>query len=175
MILYKFLDAGRRAPITGFIWPQSGWVEASGSLSPCRNGVHACRIAHLPHWVGPELWAIDLDGEMIEGPDSVVARRGRLVRLVEDWSNGAALEFAEDCARRATTLAGDTGAVAGRASDARADAAEGWVSAAAYIAAAVAGEVNSGSPRGSLYEQHFVAERARQAAWMKKRLNLVEG
>ncbi len=72
---------------------------------------------------------------MIEGPDSVVARRGRLVRLVEDWSKGAAQEFAEDCARRATTLAGDTAALAGRASDARADTAEGWISAAAYIVA----------------------------------------
>jgi len=110
-------------------------VEANGTLIPCRNGVHACRIAHLPHWVGPELWAVDVDGEMIEGPDSVVARRGRLVRLVEDWSKGAAQEFAEDCARRATTLAGDTAALAGRASDARADTAEGWISAAAYIVA----------------------------------------
>jgi hypothetical protein len=64
--------------------------------------------------------------------------------------------------------------MAGRESDARADAAEAWVSVAAYIAAAVAGEASSGSRTGALYERHFLAERARQAAWMKERLNLVE-
>ena len=60
----------------------------------------------------------------------------------------------------------------GRAADAAADAAIGWVSAAAYIVAAVAGEVASGSRSGPLYQQHFLEERVRQATWLQDRLAL---
>jgi hypothetical protein len=46
------------------------------------------------------------------------------------------------------------------------------VSASAYIAAVVAGQVGSGRLEGPLYEEHFLAERARQAAWLRERLRL---
>ncbi len=169
---YKFLTADRRSPITGFHWPDSAWVEAVGPLEPCRNGIHACHIEDLPHWIGPELWAIELDGEVQRAPTGVLARRGRLLERVEEWAGGVAQEFADDCARRARTLAGETAIVAERASDAVANALRGSASAASYIAAVVAGQVHSGSPEGQGYEQHFLAERARQAAWLRERLRL---
>jgi hypothetical protein len=172
---YKFLSADRRSQITGFRWPAFDWVEAVGPLELCRNGIHACRIEHLPHWIGPELWAMEIDGELREGPDAVVARRGRLVQPVEAWADGAGRELAEDCARRAQGLAGDRSEMAARAADAVADAADGWFSASAYIAAAVAAQVRSGAAEGPLYDRHFLAERARQAAWLKERLGLIEG
>jgi hypothetical protein len=169
---YKFLTADRRSPITGFRWPESGWVEAAGRLEACRNGVHACRVEDLPHWIGDELWAVEIAGEVQPAPDGVVARRGRLVERVQEWADGAAREFADDCARRAEILAGETATVADRASDATANAARGWVSASAYIAAVVAGQAGSGRLAGPVYEQHFLAERARQAAWLRERLRL---
>lgn len=172
MRAYKFLTADRRSPITGFRWPEAEWVEATGPLEPCRNGIHACETDDLPHWIGPELWAIEIQGEVQPAPNGVLARRGRLLERVREWADGVAHEFADDCARRAQTLASGTQMVAERASDAAAEAASGWVSASAYIAAAVNGQVCSGSPDGPLYEQHFLAERARQAAWLRERLRL---
>jgi len=171
---YKFLSGGRRAPITGFRWPESGWVEANGPLEHCRCGVHACRVEHLPHWIGPELWELELDGEVIEAADAVIASRGRLVRRVDEWSAGAAKDFAETCARRVNALASGAPSAAERAADAAVSAAQGWVSAAAYIAAVVAGEAGSESRRGAAYQHHFLAERARQARWLHDRLGLTD-
>ncbi len=172
MRAYKFLTADRRSPITGFCWPNSGWVEATGPLEPCRNGIHACRIEDLPHWIGPELWAIALDGEVGPAPTGVLARRGRLLERLEEWADGVAQEFADDCARRAQRLGGETAIVAERASDAVANALRGSAAAASYVAAVVAGQAYSGRLEGQLYEQHFLAERARQAAWLRERLPL---
>ena len=72
-------------------------------------------------------------------------------------------------------MAAQTPSAAGRAADAAADAASGWVAGAAYVAAAVAGEVASGVRTGTLYQRHFLAERARQAWWLRDRLALSEG
>ena len=150
-------------------------MEATGPLEPCRNGIHACYLDDLPHWIGPELWTIEIEGEVQPAPNGVLARRGRLLQRIEKWADSVAREFAEDCARRAQSLAGETAVVADRAADAVANAVSGWISASAYIAAVVAGQVNSGSAEGPLYERHFLTERARQAAWLQERLELAQG
>jgi hypothetical protein len=175
VLAYKFLRPDRRSPLTGFQWPESGWVEADGPIGWCHNGVHACRVEHLPHWLGPELWVVELDGELLESVDAVIARRGQLRRRVETWSAGAVLRQRVRPAGRASALANDDPAAAARACDAVADAAAGWVSAAAYIAAAVAGEVASGSRRGAVYEHYFLNERCRQSWWLADRLALTDG
>ena len=124
MNAYKFLGRDRTSAMTRFQWPDAEWVETDGPIERCRTGIHACRIEHLPHWIGPELWSVELDGEIVEAADAAL------------------------------------------------DAAAGWVSATAYIAAAVAGEVASGSRRGALYQHYFLAERTRQAWWLQDRLSL---
>jgi hypothetical protein len=169
---YKFLRKDGTTLLTGFLWPIGEWVEVDGPLEWCGNGIHACRIQDLPHWLGEELWVAELDGETLVAPDSIVARRARLLEPVEAWSAGGARELGDTCARRANELAGDAPSAAPRAADAAADAAVGWVSAAAYIAAAVAGEVASGSRSGALYQHHFLAERMRQSQWLQVRLSL---
>jgi hypothetical protein len=172
---YKFLQRDGTTLLTGFKWPVGEWVEVDGVLAWCGNGIHACRIKDLPHWLGRELWAIELEGEVLAAPDAVVARRGRLVERIDAWSGSVAQEFGDHCARRATDLASGNPSVAGRASDARADTANGWISAAAYVAAAVAGEVGSGLRAGPLYQHHFLAERTRQSWWLEHRLKLRDG
>jgi hypothetical protein len=147
-------------------------VEAEGPLGWCQNGIHACRIDDLPHWLGPELWLIELAGETEPAADSVVARRARLLRRVDAWSGGVAREFADSCARRATALATRAPSAAGRAADAVADAASGWVAGAAYVAAAVAAEVACGNRAGAVYQRHFLAERSHQAQWLREHLAL---
>ncbi len=174
MRAYKFLRRDGTTLLTGFTWPVGEWVEVDGPLAWCHNGVHACRIQDLPHWLGQELWAIELDGEVLSAPDSIVARRARLVGRIDAWSGGVAQEFGESCARRAKALADGNPSATGRAGDAEADAAIGWISAAAYVTAAVAGEVASGSQSGPLYQHYFLAERTRQSWWLQDRLELSE-
>ena len=175
MRAYKFLRKDGTTLLTGFKWPVGEWVEVDGPLAWCDNGIHACRIEDLPHWLGQELWTMDVDGETLSTPDSIVARRARLVGRIDDWSGGVAQEFGESCARRANALASGAPSATGRAGDAAADAAIGWISAAAYITAAIAGEVASGSRSGPLYQHYFLAERTRQSWWLQDRLSLSVG
>jgi hypothetical protein len=118
---------------------------------------------------------MELAGETVAAPDSVVARRARLLECVDAWSAGVNQEFADNCAQHANALAVETPSVGGRAADAAADAASGWVGGAAYVAAAVAAEAASGARAGALYQHHFLAERTRQASWLRDRLALSEG
>lgn len=108
MIAYKFLATGGRAPFSERHWPPpaaepSAWVEATGPLEPCRNGVHACEPHDLPYWIAEELWEVELDGERLRGPQSIIARRGRLVRQIDAWNPVNARTFAEQCRARAQT------------------------------------------------------------------------
>jgi hypothetical protein len=169
---YKFLRHDRTTQITGFQWPSEEWVEVEGPLGWCENGIHACRLDDLPHWLGPELWVMELAGETVGAADCVVARRARLLDRIDAWSGGVAREFADSCAQRASALATQAPSAAGRAADAVADAASGWVAGAAYVAAAVAAEVACGTRTGALYERHFLAERSHQARWLRDRLVL---
>ena len=175
MQAYKFLRRDGTNLLTGFRWPVGQWVEAEGPLAWCANGIHACRVEDLPHWLGQELWLMELDGETLATPDAIVGRRARLVERIGAWSGGVAKDFGYSCAGRAIALATGVPSAAGRASDAASDAAIGWVSGAAYVTAAVAGEVASGRRAGALYQYHFLAERTRQAWWIKQRLALRDG
>ena len=176
MIAYKFLRAGAVAPFSRFAWPApagdraGAWIEASGPLALCRNGVHALRPAGLPRWIDEELWLVEVDGEMLEQEGIVIARRGRLLSKVERWNRALTLEFARACARRARdTALAEAGneRVAAYARDAAdeleaATSAQG-VATTAYIAAHAA---QAAAPDG------FGLERAWQATWLHKRLRL---
>jgi hypothetical protein len=156
---FKVLRQGRVAPFSGLVWPEPGeWVEADG-LDPCRRGIHACRLRHLPHWLGPELWEIELDGELSEEGRKVVAPRGRLVRRVEGWDDAAARAYVEACigearvrAERSPELAGYTPKPGPRAA------------VAGYIVARLA-ELQDGV-------EGYEAERERQARWLAAELEL---
>ena len=101
MIAYKFLGKDGRAPFSSRQWPlpasaePGAWLEASpGPLAACRNGVHACHPLDLVYWMGDELWQVELAGEQIAGPQSLIARRGRLVRRIDAWNPTSAAELA---------------------------------------------------------------------------------
>jgi hypothetical protein len=98
MRAYKFLAAGRRAPFSGFDWPEREWVEAD-ALEPCRSGIHACRSEHLAYWLMDELWAVELEGDLVESELKVVARRGRLVERIGAWNDQAKHDFREEAIR----------------------------------------------------------------------------
>jgi hypothetical protein len=109
VLAYKFTRPDGEGAFTGFRWPlpQAGepgdWVRAQ-TAEVCVAGIHACRAAQLPHWLGPELWVIELSGEVTESSYKLVAPAGRLVSRVRGWPS-AERGFAEDCAAHTLDLA----------------------------------------------------------------------
>jgi hypothetical protein len=108
VIAYKFLARDGRAPSSERDWPlpaagrAGAWLEAeSGPLEPLGNGVHACNPHDLPYWINDELWQVELAGERISGPQSMVSRKGRLTARVDAWNPANARTFVRGCMRRA--------------------------------------------------------------------------
>lgn len=163
MIAYKFLDEGAVSPFTGFRWSQGEWVEAGG-IDPCRSGIHACTAAHLPYWLAPELWEIELDGELVRQARKVIAARGRLVRRIDAWNDELRDEFATDVLMRTRLAFGSIPVVAGFVSDIERFRATRRTGLAGFAAARAAEW--GGGPRA------YDRERARQAAWLAERLAL---
>jgi hypothetical protein len=166
MRAYKFLLAESTGQFSGFRWPlpnggPGAWVDAA--VDPCRSGIHACRPADLPYWVGQTLYEVELAGEITEFDHKIVAPRGRLVRRVEAWTDATRDEYSLMCIARAHELA-----------EAADRPLEGWAppeeavgrgpALMGYITARIAEELG-GKPA-------FEAERARQTAWLVERLGL---
>ena len=108
MIAYKFLRPNGTSVFTRFTWPlpdggRGPWVDAS--VDPCRSGIHACRRAELPLWLGRTLYEIELDGEIVEEATKLVAPRGRLLRRIDAWDEATRDEYTRMCADRAHELA----------------------------------------------------------------------
>jgi hypothetical protein len=105
LIAYKLLEPGRVAPFSRAVWPEPGeWLEAE-SVDPCLSGIHACRALQLPPWLAlGDLWEVELE-DVVDDERKVVARRGRLVRRVDEWDAAAQRAFGVACgevtARRA--------------------------------------------------------------------------
>jgi hypothetical protein len=162
VIAYKFLRGDRRAPFTGFPWPVDEWITA-GTADACRTGIHACRPADLPYWLGRQLWEIELGGEIRERARKVVAERGRLIRPVDSWTPRLLDEFVDDLLRRTRLRFGSIPTVSGYVGDIHRFRAQRRIGLAAF-AAARAAEVYEG-PRG------YDVERARQARWLARAIN----
>jgi hypothetical protein len=99
MIAYKFLQAQRVSPFSGFKWQPDEWVRVDGPLVPCQSGVHACNTDQLAYWLMDELWAIELAGEIQVDELQLVAERGRLAGRIDSFGETSA-ELAELCLRR---------------------------------------------------------------------------
>jgi hypothetical protein len=163
VIAYKFLRPGGVAPYTGFRWPIEEWVDAA-AVDPCRTGIHACAVRDLPIWIGPELWEIELEGEVVVQARKLVAPRGRLLRRLDGWNDALISDFGRACVKRVRERVGFLPVISGYAFDADRLARLGRVPLAAF-AAARAAELRDG-PGG--YEE----ERRLQAIWLAERLGL---
>ena len=163
MIAYKFLATGGVGPFTGFRWEAGTWVEAE-AVAACRQGIHACRVQHLPIWLDAELWEIELDGEVVEGERKLVAPRGRLTQRIDGWTPALAHEFGRFCARRTRERVGFLPVLSGFVADVERFVAESRIPIAGF-AAARAAERRDGPAA-------YDAERQVQAAWLAQRLRL---
>ena len=169
MIAYKFLRADGSSVFSRFEWPKpdggpGAWVEAA--VEPCRSGIHACRLADLPHWVGGPLYEIELDGEIAEEPMKVVAARGRLLRRITEWDEHRD-SYTRMCADRAHELARST-----------LPALEDWeaviepsIPEGPALLGFVAARISEEIAGPDAYE----AERTRQSEWLLERLGLEAG
>jgi hypothetical protein len=163
VIAYKVLDPGAVAPFTRFAWPEGPWVEAAAA-DPCRAGIHACRVSDLPYWLGPELWEVELDGDVVEQERKVVAQRGRLVRRIAEWNVELLRELTASCRAETKLRVGSIPVLSGFVGDIDRFRSADRHGLAAFAAARAAERV--GGPLA--YER----ERARQAAWLARRLRL---
>jgi hypothetical protein len=165
VIAYKFLRPDGTSVFTRFTWPlpdggPGPWVDAG--VDPCRSGIHACRRADLPLWLGRALYEIELDGEIHEEATKLVAPRGRLLRRIDAWEEATRDEYTRMCADRAHELA-------------RGEDLPEWDAVVepsmpegpallGFIAARIAEEISGADA--------YHAERRRQAAWLAERLGL---
>jgi hypothetical protein len=86
-------------------WPPPGeWLEVTGELVLCENGLHLCRERDLISWLGPEIWEAEYEGERLDGDDKIVVRKARLVSKLETWDERTQRLFACDCAERVLPL-----------------------------------------------------------------------
>jgi len=165
MIAYKFLRRDGSSVFTGFRWPlpegaPGAWVDAP--VDPCRSGIHACRPAGLPYWLGRSLYEAELAGDIVEERTKLVASRARLLRPVSAWNDSLRDEYTRMCADRAHALAaspplGQWDAVI------EPSVPEG-PALLGFVAARIAEERHGA--------EGYRDERARQTAWLVERLGL---
>jgi hypothetical protein len=91
----------------GAITP-GNWRSVRGELQPCFRGLHVATPEQLIHWIGRELYAVEVCtgtsprgmAMLIEHESTKwVARRARLVRRVESWDDAARNRFDTVCFR----------------------------------------------------------------------------
>lgn len=179
MRAYKILHDGR-SPFTGWRWPlpadgrAGGWVQAEGELGLCTNGIHAASTEQLPHWLGMELWEVELAGEIVCDEAALIASRARLVRSIEAWDDPKRQEYARWCLERARTIT--EGYPPGQGLVEKVSHTIWWGGAgpAGYFTAMLAGESLTGRHHGPDYDIAVTAERARQADWLRRELALAD-
>jgi hypothetical protein len=164
VIAYKFLRPDGTSVFTGFRWPlpdggPGAWVDAP--VEPCQTGIHACRAADLPYWVGRALYEIELDGPILEQPTKVVAERGRLVRRIDAWDDALRDEYTRMCADRGIELVRGAGLPNGWEAALEGSIPEG-PALLGFMAARAAEEISG--------VDGYYAERARQSAWLLEHL-----
>jgi hypothetical protein len=157
MMAHTFTRPGALCPFTGRTWPAGGaWLE----------GARATRLEHLPVWIAPELWRVELAGHVAAPAAQLLADRGRLVEQVTAWDRRMAEAFVAGCTGRTIErgeLRPDDPTLALLAADARSCGAPeanlcGWLAArAAFVFGGAAGALR---------------ERERQSQWLVERLQL---
>jgi hypothetical protein len=160
MTLYKVTTQDGTALLGKGRWRKGRWRSVRGPLVPCRNGLHLCRADQLVYWLGPVIWEAEVDGEIIDAGDKVVARRARVIRRLDSWNERTARRFAADCAEDVLHLIDDPEArltcevaihvarsyADGAASEAELAAAWGAAARSASRAASAAAWATAGSP-----------------------------
>ena len=108
MRYFKALDVeGCSIGGQGFPWPlphgkrPGKWLPPiKGDLVTCGNGYHVCTIDQVLDWLGPQIWEVEVRGDVVDAGDKTVARSARIVAPTH-WDDRTARLFACDCVARA--------------------------------------------------------------------------
>lgn len=74
------------------------WISVEGELEETNSGLHLCRIRSLPFWIGPAIFSVEYDGEIINrDSDTPIVRKARLLYRVPHWNHDTLQAFAQDC------------------------------------------------------------------------------
>ena len=118
----------------------------------------------MPFWVGPTLYEVELDGEIIESRSKLVASRARILRRIEAWDEGLRDVYTRMCADRAHELAQSvTPPLESWDAVVEPSVREG-PALLGFVAARIAEEISG--------PEAYYAERADQADWLAERLGL---
>jgi hypothetical protein len=184
--LYKVLRTDGRCYNGGVgSWPvpngQPGaWVEATGKLKPCVNGLHLCRHDDLIHWLGPAIFTAEYDGdECVTDGNKIVVRKARLLARLETWNETTMVLFAADCAEAVLHLFEDRFPGDDRprkAIEAARACSRGEIDAAEAAGAAwAAGAAEAaGAARAAEAAEAAWAARAAEAAWAPRAAGAAE-
>jgi hypothetical protein len=169
MTLYKVLN-NEGGPNNGGsgTWPlptddgPGEWIEVTGQLVPCRNGLHLCDgELQLLGWLGPRIFVAEHDGERIDHEaDKIVVRKARLLHETA-WDERSARLFAADCAERVDDDRPRKAIEAARAF-ARGEIDRQALDAAAWAAAGAAAWDAAGAAAARDAERQWQAERLGQ-------------
>jgi hypothetical protein len=157
MMAHTFTRPGALCPFTARTWPADGrWLESA----------RATTLEHLPVWIAPELWKVELAGGVATPAAQLLAERGRLVERVDAWDRRIAEAFVAGCVGRTIERVErqpDNPTLALLAADARSCGAPdanvcGWLAArAAFVLSGTDG---------------YRRERDHQSRWLVERLQL---
>ena len=179
MRAYKVLRDGR-SEFTGWRWPlpdaerPGEWVCADGPIGLCVNGIHAANPEQLPHWLGTEIWEIELGGDVVREEAALVASQARLLRKLDAWDEAMRRRFVEMCLRRTEEITEAYRAGCGLVTKVQHTLSWAGAAPAGYFTAMLAGESAAGVHSGPDYDAAFLRERARQAQWLRDELQLVD-
>ena len=129
----------------------------------------------MPHWLGMELWEVELDGEIVLEEAALVASRARLVRCVAAWDELMRQRYARWCLTRAEEITERYPRGAGLVAKVSHTIWWGGAGPAGYFTAMLAGESVTGRHDGPEYDAAFLAERALQAEYLRRELGLGDG
>jgi hypothetical protein len=186
MIAYKFLKSGAVGLVSGFRWPAPNgdspgdWVNAASPIRECDAGIHVCRAADLPYWMCDELWAIEIDGEIIEGTDLLIASRGRLLYRLQGWTRPGQKRFVEACRDRAARIIDQAPAARRHHADAFMGHMDNylrleWTQLGALCTALAIATTCSEPDDTAAVKSAYRSERAWQAQWLVDNLDLALG
>lgn len=79
-------------------WIPGEWTSSvDGELKEYSNGYHVVNVKQLLNWLGPRIFKVEVDQEIIDCGDICITRRCRLLKEYINWNDDEARKFASNC------------------------------------------------------------------------------
>jgi len=87
-------------------WVPGEWLEVTGDLRPCANGLHLCTADQLLDWVAPRVYVAEFapGSQVMQGHMTLVGEKARLLRPLESWRGPTLRRFGLACVKRIESI-----------------------------------------------------------------------